>query len=128
RVECMVGIDIARVGLGTATGTPRGLFALARDRHLPKFLSAVHPRFKTPYLAATFVAIAAIVLPLIGRISSRLAPGTPTAPPGHWFPIFQFGATIGAFLIFVVYLLIALTGFKGQPGENRAGLAVAGVI
>ena len=31
-------------------------------------------------------------------------------------------------MIFVVYLLIALTGFKGQPGENRAGLAVAGLI
>ena len=62
------------------------------------------------------------------RISNGLAPGTPTDPPGHWFPIFQFGATIGAFLLFVVYLLIALTGFKGQPGENRAGLALAGLL
>src|SRR4029078_12631676 len=97
RVECMVGIDIARVGLGTATGTPRGLFALARDRHLPKFLSAVHPRFKTPYLGRPSVAIAPIVVALIVRITSGLAPGTPTDPPGHWFPIFQFGATIGAF-------------------------------
>ena len=35
---------------------------------------------------------------------------------------------MGAFLLFCVYLLIALTGFKGQPGENRAGLALAGVL
>jgi amino acid transporter len=127
-VQWLVVIDIAAVGLGTATGTTRGVFALARDRHLPSMLAAVHPRYKTPYVAATFVAIAAIVVALIVRISSGLAPGTPTDPPGHWFPIFQFGATIGAFLIFVVYLLIALTGFKGQPGENRAGLALAGLI
>ena len=62
------------------------------------------------------------------HFSDGLAPGTPTDPPGHWFPFFQFGATIGAFLLFIVYLLIALTGFKGQPGENRAGLAFAGLL
>jgi amino acid transporter len=127
-VQWLVVVDIAAVGLATATGTTRGIFALARDRHLPRPLAAVHPRFKTPYVAATVIAIAAIVVAIIVRVSDGLAPGTPTDPPGHWFPIFQFGATIGAFLIFVVYLLIALTGFRGQPGENRAGLAVAGVL
>jgi amino acid transporter len=127
-VQWLVVIDIAAVGLGTATGTTRGVFALARDRHLPRALAAVHPRYKTPYVAASVIAVAAIVVALIVRISNGLAPGTPTDPPGHWFPIFQFGATMGAFLIFVVYLLIALTGFKGQPGENRGGLALAGVL
>jgi amino acid transporter len=127
-VQWLVVVDIAAVGLATATGTTRGIFALARDRHLPRPLAAVHPRFKTPYVAATVIAIAAIVVAIIVRVSDGLAPGTPTDPPGHWFPIFQFGATIGAFLIFVVYLLIALTGFRGQPGENRAGLALAGVL
>ncbi|MDX6631764.1 MAG: hypothetical protein QOH00_4010 [Gaiellales bacterium] len=127
-VQWLVVIDIAAVGLGTATGTIRGVFALARDRHLPRMLAAVHPRYKTPHVAATAIAIAAIITALIVRISSGLAPGTPNDPPGHWFPIFQFGATIGAFLLFGVYLLIALTGFKGQPGENSAGLALAGVL
>jgi amino acid transporter len=127
-VQWLVVIDIAAVGLGTATGTSRGVFALARDGHLPRTLSAVHHRFKTPHVAATVTAVAAIVVALIVRVSDGLAPGTPSDPPGHWFPIFQFGATIGAFLLFVVYLLIALTGFKGQPGENRAGLALAGLL
>jgi amino acid transporter len=127
-VQWLVVIDIAAVGLATATGTTRGIFALARDRHLPKPLAAVHPRFKTPWIAACFVAICAIVIALIVRISNGLAPSSPTDPPGHWFPFFQFGATIGAFLLFVVYLLIALTGFKGQPGEDRTGLAIAGVL
>ena len=127
-VQWLVVIDIAAVGLGTATGTTRGVFALARDRHLPRPLAAVHPRYKTPYVAATVIAIAAIVAAIVVRWSDGLAPGTPNDPPGHWFPIFQFGATIGAFLIFFVYLLIALTGFKGQPGENRGGLALAGLL
>ncbi len=127
-VQWMVVIDIAAVGLGTATGTARGFFALARDRHLPRPLAAVHPRYKTPYVAATVLAVAAIAVALIVHFSDGLAPGTPTDPPGHWFPIFQFGATIGAFLIFIVYLMIAITGFRGQPGENRAGLAFAGVL
>ena len=120
-VQWLVVIDIAAVGLGTATGTTRGIFALARDRHLPSTLAAVHHRFKTPHVAASAIAIAAIVMALIVRFSDGLAPGTPTDPPGHWFPFFQFGATIGAFLLFVVYLLIALTGFKG----NRARIARA---
>ena len=88
----------------------------------------MHPRYKTPYVAATVLAAAAIVVALIVRFSDGLAPGTPDDPPGHWFPFFQFGATIGAFLLFIVYLLIALTGFKGQPGENRGGLAFAGLL
>jgi amino acid transporter len=127
-VQWLVVIDIAAVGLGTATGTTRGIFALARDRHLPSPLAAVHPRFKTPHVAATLIAAGAIAMALIVRFSNGLAPGTPNDPPGHWFPFFQFGATIGAFLLFIVYLLIALTGFKGQPGENRGGLALAGVL
>ncbi len=127
-VQWLVVIDIAAVGLGTATGTTRGIFALARDRHLPSPLAAVHSRYKTPHVAATLLALAAIVVALVVRFSDGLAPGTPDDPPGHWFPFFQFGATIGAFLLFIVYLLIALTGFKGQPGENRAGLAFAGLL
>jgi amino acid transporter len=127
-VQWLVVIDIAAVGLGTATGTTRGVFALARDRHLPSILAAVHSRYKTPHIAASVVAALAIVVALIVRLSNGLAPGAPTDPPGHWFPFFQFGATIGAFLLFVVYLLIALTGFKGQPGENRGGLALAGLL
>jgi amino acid transporter len=127
-VQWLVVIDIAAVGLGTATGTIRGIFALARDRHLPRALAAVHPRFRTPHIAATAIAVAAIAVALIVRFSDGLAPGAETDPPGHWFPFFQFGATIGAFLLFIVYLLIALTGFKGQPDENRGGLALAGLL
>ena len=81
-VQWLVVIDIAAVGLGTSTGTTRGIFALARDRHLPSVLAAVHPRYKTPYVAATAIAVVAVVVALIVRISSGLAPGTPPTLPG----------------------------------------------
>ena len=51
-VEWLIVIDIAAVALGTATGSSRGLFALARDGRLPRQLAAVHPTHKTPYIAA----------------------------------------------------------------------------
>ena len=86
-VQWLVVIDIAAVGLATATGTTRGIFALARDRHLPSPLAAVHPRFKTPHVAASFVAVCAIVTALVVRISNGLAPGSPTDPPGPLVPV-----------------------------------------
>ena len=69
-VQWLVVIDIAAVGLGTATGTTRGVFALARDRHLPSPLAAVHTRFKTPHIAASLVAFSAIVIALIVRTAT----------------------------------------------------------
>lgn len=35
----------------------RILFAMARDKQLPSFLSKVHPKLKTPYVSTLFVAI-----------------------------------------------------------------------
>ena len=61
-VQWLVVIDIAAVGLGTATGSSRGVFALARDGRLPSFLAKVHPRYKTPYVASTVLAVASVIL------------------------------------------------------------------
>lgn len=47
---------------GTAFGTPRYLFAVARDRHFPLALAAVHPRFGSPYRAVALTAALALVL------------------------------------------------------------------
>ena len=86
-VQWLVVIDIAAVGLGTATGTTRGIFALARDRHLPEPLAAVHPRYKTPYVAAIVVAIAAIIVALIVHLSDGLAPGHADDPTRPLVPV-----------------------------------------
>ncbi|HBI09941.1 MAG TPA: amino acid permease, partial [Franconibacter pulveris] len=38
----------------------RILFAMARDKQLPKLLAKVHPRFKTPYVSTLIVAAISI--------------------------------------------------------------------
>jgi len=127
-VQWLIVIDIAAVALGTATGSSRGLFALARDGRLPRGLAAVHPTHKTPYVAAGVTAIAAIAVIIIVHLTGGLVLNDPKSDPGEWFGFFQFGAAFGGFCLVLVYLAISLTGFRGQPGENRVALAVAGAV
>ena len=42
----------------------RVLFAMARDRKLPRVLAAVHPRFKTPYVSTLLVAAVSLLVGL----------------------------------------------------------------
>jgi amino acid transporter len=54
---------------GSALGTPRYLFAAAADRHLPRVLGAVHPRFGSPHVA--IAATAAIAIALVVALDYR---------------------------------------------------------
>jgi APA family basic amino acid/polyamine antiporter len=69
-----VGATIAALGslLALILGVSRTVLAMARDRHLPSALAAVHPRFATPYRAelavGLVVAVGAAVLDLRGAI------------------------------------------------------------
>jgi len=46
--------------------SPRLLFAMAADGHLPRFIGAVHPRFRTPYVAIVLSSIVMFALTLSG--------------------------------------------------------------
>jgi len=46
--------------------TPRLLFAMAADGHLPRVVGAVHPRFRTPHVAIVLSAIVMFALMLSG--------------------------------------------------------------
>jgi len=61
RLLVLVGATVSMFGYvsGDMLGSPRALFAFARDGVLPSPLARVHPRFHTPYLA--IVVYAAIV-------------------------------------------------------------------
>ena len=69
-----VGATIAALGslLALILGVSRTALAMARDRHLPAMLAAVHPRFGTPHRAeiavGAVVAVLAAVLDLRGAI------------------------------------------------------------
>jgi APA family basic amino acid/polyamine antiporter len=66
RLFVLAGAMVSMFGYvaGDLLGSPRALFALARDRMLPSALARVHPRFHTPHVAivtyATFVGAVAV--------------------------------------------------------------------
>ena len=64
RLLVLAGATVSMFGYvsGDMLGSPRALFAFARDGVLPSALARVHPRFHTPYIA--IVVYAAIVATL----------------------------------------------------------------
>ena len=126
-VQWIVVIDIAAVGLGTAVGSSRGVFALARDGRLPKVLASVHPKYKTPWIASTALAVASIILIIIIAATNGLMT-VGEMDPGQWFPMFNWLATFGGFMLVAVYIAICVAAFKGMPGESQGLLALAGIV
>ncbi len=70
-----VGGAVASLGalLALVLGVSRTVFAMARDRHLPAVLAAVHPRFGVPHRAE--LAVGAVVAVLVATIDVRGAIG-----------------------------------------------------
>ena len=63
-VRIAAGIAALGALLGGILGVSRTTLAMARDRHLPAWLSAVHPTSRTPYIAeiCVGVVVAGVVL------------------------------------------------------------------
>jgi amino acid transporter len=59
RLFVLAGATVSMFGYlaGDMLGSPRALFALARDRLLPARLARVHPRYHTPHVAIVTYAI-----------------------------------------------------------------------
>ncbi|MEU9947453.1 APC family permease [Streptomyces sp. NPDC047939] len=70
-----VGAAVAALGslLALILGVSRTTFAMARDRHLPHVLAAVHPRFRVPHRAD--LIIGAVVTALAASVDVRGAIG-----------------------------------------------------
>lgn len=79
---------------------PRILFAGARDGLMPKPLSAVHPRFFTPYIAITFYASLGFVMAISGG--------------------FKQLATIASSAILIIYLGVVLASIKLRQKQSAA--------
>ena len=70
-----VGAAVAALGslLALILGVSRTTLAMARDRHLPGALAAVHPRFQVPHRAE--LAVGAVVAVLAATVDVRGAIG-----------------------------------------------------
>lgn len=59
--------------LGVLLGVSRTGLAMARDRHLPPPLAAVHPRFEVPHRAEVAAAAVVIGMLLIGQLATAIS-------------------------------------------------------
>jgi amino acid transporter len=122
----VVLLDMLAVYVGAGVASTRGVFALARDRRLPKMAASVS-RFGTPAGAIVLlVAVQAIWIAMAEANDTLFAlPG----PPPHYISIFLWGATFGVFAIIVAYLALAVGGLVGlSKDEGYAGVVVASLV
>ena len=107
-----VGAALAALGalLGLIAGIGRTGLAMARNDDLPRWLSAVHPRFHTPHRAEVVVAV--VVVALVLTVDLRGAIGF---------------SSFGVLLYYVVANLAAITQPVAQRRYPRA-LQVLGVV
>jgi APA family basic amino acid/polyamine antiporter len=64
RALILVGTAVSMFGYvgGMTLAVPRALFALARDGFLPRAVAAVHPRWRTPYVAIAVQTVIVLAL------------------------------------------------------------------
>ncbi|MEU4421736.1 APC family permease [Actinoplanes sp. NPDC024001] len=96
-----VGAAVAAAGslLAAILGVSRTTLAMARDRHLPHTLAAVHPRFQVPHHAE--LAVGAVVATVAAVADVRSAIG------------------FSSFAVLVYYAVANASAWTLRPGEGR---------
>ncbi len=124
-VLLVVLLDMLAVYVGAAVASTRGTFALARDRRLPAAFATVS-RFGTPTGAIVVLMVVQAVLIVVAEANDTLL-ALPDLP--HYFSVFAWGATFGAFALLVVYFLMSLGGLVGlTEAAGRGGVVLAAIV
>jgi amino acid transporter len=131
-VELAVLLDIVAVGIGFAVGTSRGLFTLARDGLLPSRLAALNrrgvPATSTLVVGALALTVVGVGLIVYGTAAPADASGVIIGPPDA-LAAFTVTSTTGAFVICVVYVLLAVGGIAYFAFRERVpGAVIAGFV
>ncbi|HEY7659947.1 MAG TPA: APC family permease [Actinomycetota bacterium] len=121
----VVFLDMLAVYVGAGVASTRGVFALARDRRLPKALAAVSSHGTPTAAIALLIVIQALwILLAEGNDTIFALPDVP-----HYFSIFAWGAAFGAFALVVVYLVLCVSGLVGLAKDpGYVGVVVAAFI
>jgi amino acid transporter len=125
-VLLVVFLDMLAVYVGAGVASTRGAFALARDRRLPAVFASVS-RHGTPTGAIVLLIVVEAVMILAAEAASDTLLALPDIP--HYFSVFAWGATFGAFALLVVYFLMSVGALFGLTGpEGRTGVIVAAIV
>jgi amino acid transporter len=121
----VVLLDMLAVYVGAGVASTRGVFALARDRRLPAPFAAVS-RFGTPTGAIALLIAVQVVLILASETNDTFL-ALPDLP--HYFSVFAWAATFGAFALLVVYLLMSVGALFGvTDAAGRGGVVLAALV
>ena len=103
RIVILVGGSISMLGFlsSDALGTPRSLYAFARDGLLPAPLARLHPRFHTPHIA----------IPVYGSVAAAVAISGS----------FNELAVLANVAILSLYLMCVAASYELQRRDVRAG-------
>ena len=125
-MELVVLMDILAVGIGAATASTRGVFAMARDRRLPAPLASVSRRFGTPVGAILFLIFIQGLF-ILGTEFWKSLFALPETP--HYLAIFAWSATFGGFALVVVYFLMSVGALSGlRSVSNFVGVVIAAIL
>src|SRR6185503_13926396 len=74
RMILLAGATVSMLGMlcGAGLVNPRIVFALARDGFLPRYISGVHPVYRTPHRSIIFCAIVVVSMALTGTFERLL--------------------------------------------------------
>jgi len=124
-LELVVLLDMIAVVLGTGVASTRGLFALARDRRLPAPVATVSRRRGTPVGAIVVLGVLAVANVIIAADWNGLfaLAGFP-----HYYSIFAWDSTFGAFALVVVYLLMCVGSIRSFITEEGRALALLAAL
>lgn len=84
------------------TGYSRQIFALARDRYLPPFLAAIHPKFRTPHWALAGGGVVGIVAVCTGTTNQLI-----------------IISVLGALVMYIISMLSLFRLRKKEPALER---------
>src|SRR5690349_14275975 len=100
--------SIAANSNAAVNAATRVFYALSRNGLAPRQLGAVHPKFKTPYVAIVYMSVFAFVLSIILG--------------WKWGPLIGFAmiATIAVPIVIIVYMLVAAGCIRHYLGPARS--------
>jgi amino acid transporter len=103
RVLVVAGATVSMFGYlaGDLLGSPRAVYALARDGILPRPLARVHPRFHTPHIAIPVYALVAAAIAVSGSFNEL--------------------AVFANVAILSLYLMCVAASYELQRRDVRAG-------
>jgi amino acid transporter len=124
-LELVVLFDMLAVAIGGSVAASRGIFAMARDRRLPRLLATTSEKYGSPVGATVFI-VGFSLLTLAADLWWKGLFALPATP--HYFAIFSWGSTFGGFALVVVYLLMALGSVRSFGPTQWVAAIVAVAI